>query len=222
MAIPFAAIGLVGAAAMPSFDLAVAPNGEAIALRGPDGKLAILGSRPSLFAAEQWLRADADGRDAGSAIAREACDKIGCVGRLRDGRTVALVLDRHAFAEDCVRADLVVTPLFAPTGCAARIVIDRDRLKQTGALTIAFRQEGAIVRAARSADEDRPWSRAPKRQWGRSAPPALDLSAKAPQTPARTPQQDSEQNSGAPNVRDPEQEAAADYPDPGDDGILRE
>jgi competence protein ComEC len=209
MAIPFAAIGLVGATALPAFDLSVAPGGDALALRGPDGKLAILGSRPSLFAAEQWLRADADGRDAGSAIARQACDKIGCIGRLHDGRTVALVLDRHAFAEDCVRADIVVTPLFAPTGCAARIVIDRDRLKQTGALTIAFSRGDAIVRAARSADEDRPWSRAPKRQWGRSAPSA----------PGQNPAQNS------PNPRDPGQEGAGyepAYPPDADEGILRE
>jgi competence protein ComEC len=197
----------------------VAPGGDALALRGPDGKLAILGSRPSLFAAEQWLRADADGRDANAAIARQACDKIGCVGRLRDGRTVALVLDRHAFAEDCVRADLVVTPLFAPTGCAARIVIDRDRLKQTGALTIAFGQGDAIIRAARSADEDRPWSRAPRRQWGRSAPSALNWGGGSPSAPGQKPAQNS------PNPRDSGQEGAAYEPaDPSDadEGILRE
>ncbi|SFK22710.1 ComEC/Rec2 family competence protein [Methylocapsa palsarum] len=220
MAIPFAAIGLFGAAALPAFDLVVAPNGAAIAVRGADGRLAILGARPGLFTVEQWLRADADGRDARAAVFRESCDKIGCVGRLRDGRIVALVLDRLAFAEDCVRADLVVTPLFAPTGCAARVVIDRDRLKQTGALTIAFAPGGALVRAARSADEDRPWSRAPKRQWGRSAPPALDLAAVSGPTAGRKQAPDP----GAPNLRDPGQEAANDSADAGepDDGLLRE
>lgn len=62
MALPLAAIGFCGAVAGPSFDLAVAPGGDAVALRAKDGRLAIIGSRPSLFAAEQWLRADADGR----------------------------------------------------------------------------------------------------------------------------------------------------------------
>lgn len=101
---------------------------------------------------------------------KTGCDKIGCVGHLRDGRTVALVSDRLAFAEDCVRADIIVTPLFAPPGCAAGIVIDRDKLKQTGALTLSFAEGGAQMRTTRAIDEDRPWSRAPKRGWGRAAP----------------------------------------------------
>jgi competence protein ComEC len=56
-------------------------------------------------------------------------------------------------------------------GCAAAIVIDREKLKQTGALTLAFAKDGAVqMRAARAADEDRPWSPAPKRGWGRAVP----------------------------------------------------
>jgi competence protein ComEC len=56
-------------------------------------------------------------------------------------------------------------------GCAANIVIDREKLKQTGALTLAFAKDGAVqMRAARAADEDRPWSPAPKRGWGRALP----------------------------------------------------
>jgi competence protein ComEC len=173
MALPLAAIGLCGAAAGPSFDIAVAPSGDAAALRGPDGKLAVIGARPSLFSAEQWLRADADGRPAARALRKESCDKIGCVGHLKDGRTIAVVLDKYAFAEDCARADIIVTPHFAPSGCAAGLVIDRDRLKQTGALTLSLAQDGWRMRSARAADEDRPWSRAPKRRWGRSAPSAF-------------------------------------------------
>ncbi len=170
MAIPFALVGLVGVSAGQSFDVAVAPTGEAVALRGPDGKLAIIGSRPSLFAAEQWLRADADGRSARDAVEKAACDEIGCVGRLPHGRVLALVLDKSAFAEDCLRADIVVTPLFAPIGCAAGLVIDRDTLRETGALTLTFTESGLVRRSARAETEDRPWSKAPKPRWGRSAP----------------------------------------------------
>ena len=84
---------------------------------------------------------------------------------------LALDLDTQAFAEDCTRADIIVTPRFAPLACAAAIVIDRDKLKQTGALTLAFAKDGVVqMRAARAADEDRPWSPAPKRRWGRTVP----------------------------------------------------
>jgi competence protein ComEC len=56
-------------------------------------------------------------------------------------------------------------------GCAASIVINRGKLKRTGALTLAFAKDGVVqMRAARAADEDRPWSPAPKRGWGRAVP----------------------------------------------------
>jgi competence protein ComEC len=170
-ALPLAALGLLGAAAGPSFDMAVAPAGDAVAFRAADGRLAVIGRGRNAFSAEQWLRADADGRLASDALTKANCDKLGCVGYLASGRTVALVLDTSAFAEDCTRADIIVTPRFAPLGCAAAIVIDREKLKQTGALTLAFAKDGVVqMRAARAADEDRPWSPAPKRGWGRAVP----------------------------------------------------
>jgi len=165
-AIPFALIGLYGAATGPSFDLAVAATGDALALRGGDGRLTILGRRPSLFSAEQWLRADADSRAAKQAIEADACDKLGCVGYLSDGRAVSLVYDKAAFAEDCQRADVVVTSLRAPPGCAASLVIDRDRLTETGALAVSFQERGFRIATARVVGEDRPWSRAPQARWG--------------------------------------------------------
>jgi competence protein ComEC len=151
--------------------MAVAPAGDAVAFRAADGRLAVIGRGRNAFSAEQWLRADADGRLAAEALTKANCDKLGCVGYLASGRTVALDLDTQAFAEDCTRADIIVTPRFAPLGCAAAIVIDREKLKQTGALTLAFAKDGVVqMRAARAADEDRPWSPAPKRGWGRALP----------------------------------------------------
>jgi competence protein ComEC len=152
--------------------MAVAPSGDAVAYRGADGKLAVIGRGRNQFTTEQWLRADADGRQATEALTRTGCDKLGCVGYLGGGKAIALILDRAAFAEDCTRADIIVTPLFAPRGCVAGMVIDREKLKETGALTLSFVKDRVETRAARAPDEDRPWSRAPKRRWGQSAPPA--------------------------------------------------
>ena len=172
-ALPLAALGLLGAAAGPSFDMAVAPAGDAVAFRAADGRLSVIGRGKNAFSAEQWLRADADARPASEALTKANCDKLGCVGHLASGRTVALDLDPAAFAEDCTRADIIVTPRFAPLGCAAAIVIDREKLKQTGSLTLAFGKDGVVhMHAARAADEDRPWSPAPKRGWGRAVPAA--------------------------------------------------
>src|SRR5262249_59859048 len=81
-AIPLAAIGLLGAAAGPSFDLAVAPTGDAVAFRAEGNRLRVIARTKSLFAAEQWLRADADGRLASEAWTKTGCDRLGCVGHL--------------------------------------------------------------------------------------------------------------------------------------------
>ncbi len=162
-ALPFALVGLCGAVLGPSFDLAVAAGGDAMAVRGSDGRLAVIGRRPSAFDAEQWLRGDADGRDAKSAMRKDACDAKGCVGRLADGRPAAIVLDASAFAEDCVRAAVVVTPLVAPSGCAAEVVIDRESLRRTGAVALKATPNGFAMTTARGVDQDRPWS--PARPW---------------------------------------------------------
>jgi competence protein ComEC len=168
MAVPFAAIGLWGAAAGEGFDVAVAASGDAAAVRLPSGELALLSLKPQSFVGEQWLRADADGRAATEARGGVACDRSGCIARALDGRFVALVLAREALIEDCARASIVVTPLYAPDGCAAPIVIDRRKLAETGAITMRFEGERIEWRTARGVDEDRPWSRPPARRAGLS------------------------------------------------------
>jgi competence protein ComEC len=174
-AIPLAAIGLLGAAAGPTFDMAIAPTGDAVAYRASDNKLRVIAYGRNSFATEQWLRADADGRLAQEALTKTGCDRLGCVGHVAGGQTVSLIFDPAAFAEDCARADMIVTSRFAPVGCGAKTVIDREKLKQTGALTLSFKKDGSVeMRAARAPDEDRPWSPAPRRAWGRAPPVSKD------------------------------------------------
>ncbi len=163
-ALPLLGLGLLGAASAQRFDLAVAPTGEYAALRQADGRLAVLGKHRNAFAAEQWLRADADLRAAPETEAAGRCDKLGCVGHTRDGAAVALVLDGFAFHEDCARAEVVISPLYAPSYCTPKILLDRRKLTEAGAVTLAFDPKGVEWRTARTPGEDRPWSRAPRRR----------------------------------------------------------
>ena len=163
-ALPLLGLGLLGAASAQRFDLAVAPTGEYAALRQSDGRLAVLGKHRNAFAAEQWLRADADLRGAPDTEAAGRCDRLGCVGRTRDGAAVALALDGEAFHEDCARAAVVISPLYAPSSCAPKILLDRRKLSETGAVALAFGAKGVEWRTARAPGEDRPWSRAPRRR----------------------------------------------------------
>ena len=165
-AIPWLALGLLGAASGPRYDLVVAPTGEAAALRGSDGRLAIVGKGNS-FTAEQWLRADGDAREVGLTVgptlvpANGRCDDSGCVAPGPGGQVLSVVADRSAFEEDCRRADIIVTSLLVPASCAAPLVVDRSTLEETGALGFVYRNGAWIRDTARGLGEDRPWSPAP-------------------------------------------------------------
>ena len=121
------------------------------------GRTELVGKNKRAFAAEQWLRADGDARDAAAARGG-GCDDYGCVARAIDGRLVAVIATRDAFIEDCAQVAIIVTPLRAPEGCAAPVVIDRRRLAETGALTGRFVGERIVWTAARKQGESRPWS----------------------------------------------------------------
>ena len=121
----------------PTWDVAIQATGESAVVRDGDGKLVALG-RVAGFTTEQWLRADADGRDPHAARAARCATASGCTAALPDGRTIALVKDPDAFVEDCSRAKVLITPLYAPSGCAAPLVIDRRKLETTGAITLRF------------------------------------------------------------------------------------
>ena len=73
----------------------------------------------------------------------------------------ALAQHPEALEDDCVRAEVVVTPWQAPEGCLAQ-VIDQDRLRREGALALRRSQAGAkynfVVNAIRPQGVDRPWS----------------------------------------------------------------
>ncbi len=120
----------------PRPDVYVAGNGQAAALRGGDGRLHIVHGSRETFAVREWLAADADGRPIMDKSLGEGtrCDDIGCVGPLRDGRLIAIPLAAEAFAEDCARAFIIISPQDAPGDCRA-LLLDRKvwRARRDGA-----------------------------------------------------------------------------------------
>ena len=141
------AIPLAFAAPLPV--LLVDENASAAAIRGSDGRLAILGGRGANFEVEAWLRADGDARsvDAPDLHAGTTCDPLGCIGTAAGLGTVAFVNRREAFSEDCRMAAVVVSRLPAPAGCDAHaLVIDRDQLDRFGAHAL-YLVDGAVETA---------------------------------------------------------------------------
>ncbi|KRR02426.1 hypothetical protein CQ12_37645, partial [Bradyrhizobium jicamae] len=57
----------------------------------------------------------------------------------------------------CERAALIVTLRQSPASCAAS-VIDAERLRRQGAMTLRRGRDGFVVEAAKPRGIDRPWS----------------------------------------------------------------
>lgn len=143
-------------------DILIERDGSGILVRGAEGRL-ILAGKPSPFVLQQWLNAEGDNRKPEDASLREgaACDALGCVIRDGNGRNIAYARDRLAIAEDCRRADLVVTPIPWTATCAARL-IDRTALSRDGATALISRASGWRSHLSEQAEANRPWSRKPR------------------------------------------------------------
>ncbi|GAA0237244.1 hypothetical protein LNAOJCKE_1672 [Methylorubrum aminovorans] len=157
-----AGLGVAIAASPTRYDIYIDRDGAGAAIRGQDGRLVVLG-RPPGFVLEQWLKADGDGRrlDAVTGAAGPRCDRLGCTLAAIDGRTVALVTDKRAFAEDCARADILITRMRAPAGCAAPLIADRSFLAARGATAIRLGAAGLDVVTVRGIGPPKPWQPKP-------------------------------------------------------------
>ena len=145
----------------PQPDVRVAADGGAFAVRGADGRLAMIKTGNDTFAFREWLAADADARTPGDKTLADKirCDEAGCIAKLADGSLVAIAKTLEAFEEDCRRAVLVLSARDAPPACAA-LVVDRQVWRRAGAIALRRVGQGFEITAARPAGHDRPWARA--------------------------------------------------------------
>jgi competence protein ComEC len=151
---------IVAAIRTPPPDVLIAAEGTAVAVRGPDGRLAMVKSGSDTFAFREWLMADADLRSPKDKALGEGirCDQAGCIGKLRDGALVAIARSAEAFAEDCRRAAVVVSAREAPPDCPA-LTIDRRVWRRSGAVAVQRVGQGFEVTPTRPPGYDRPWAR---------------------------------------------------------------
>jgi competence protein ComEC len=151
------AIAVFWAAASEQPIVYAGSDGRAAAVRGADGKLSAIINGRDTFALREWLSADADPRQLDDSSMKDnvRCDNLGCIGRLRDGRLVALTMAPQALREDCERASIIVTALSVPANCKA-LVIDRKVVEARGAVAVFGDQ--LTMFAARPIGYARPWT----------------------------------------------------------------
>jgi competence protein ComEC len=143
----------------PQPDVLIAADASAAAVRGIDGRLAMLNTSGDVFALREWLAADGDGRaPKDNTLGRGInCDEAGCIGKLKDGSLVAIVKKIDAFEEDCRRAILVISAREAPSDCGA-LTIDRRVGRASGAMALRHVAGRFEISATRPSGYDRPWA----------------------------------------------------------------
>ena len=151
------AFALIFASAPP--DLFIARDGQSAAVRGNDGKLVILGERPDVYTAAQWLLRDGDKRDVAAARAGANCDEQGCIVLAKDGRLVALSLRAGALVEDCARANIVIAAIPVRRTCRGpELVLDRFDAFRDGATALTLGAGGIVLDTVAAERGKRPWS----------------------------------------------------------------
>ena len=137
-------------------DLLLAPDAQTIAVRGADGLLHFPRPPKDRFAAARWLIRDGDMRAWRDAVGLPdtRCDGLGCVTRQK-GLTIALGQRPEALAEDCAKADIVISA--APIhGCSGpRLVLGGRNIENSGGYAVILSPlKAKSVNAGRG---KRPW-----------------------------------------------------------------
>lgn len=162
------ALGAVSALATPAADLIVTGDGRHLALRTPDGALALL--RPRAGAYVRDTLAEASGAEPDfldlEALPNAACSEDSCVAEIdRGGRRWRILATRSPvplawdqMIRACAAADIVVSDRALPAACAPRwLRADLSLLRRTGGLAITLGDPPAVATVAER-EGQHPWA----------------------------------------------------------------
>jgi competence protein ComEC len=148
--------GVVLALTAPRYDLLVASDARTVALRGPDGLLHFPRPPKDRYTANRWLQRDGDPRGWQDAVGGNfiRCDGVGCVAR-RHGLLIASGLRAEALADDCAKANVVISAAPVMACNAPKLVLDQKRIAAGGGYAVTLSPLRALsVNRWRGA---RPW-----------------------------------------------------------------
>lgn len=155
------AVGLFSLMLSRPPDVLVSGDMGLVAVRAPDGSY--LPSATHAWDTDTWTRRAAaelghvwpESGSAGDGTLQ--CDAEGCFYHMH-GRTVALIRDGAALAEDCRAADLVISPVAARRACHGARFIDRVDTYEKGGYAIWLDASGIDIETVRDWQGDRLWS----------------------------------------------------------------
>lgn len=182
------AVGIALAPTLRTPDMLVGRDGAIVAVRDSAGALSALAGKRGGFELERWVEHDGWTSDLAHAVKGEAfrCDGVGCTAK-RAGVAISVARHPSAFAEDCRRAQILVSQLVSPRDCTQpKAVIDFFAARRQGAHAVYIAADGTIeVETVASVRGARPWNMpTPRRSSAASTPaattPAAPLDARPP------------------------------------------
>lgn len=158
---PMLAAAIVIAAATGP-DILIDRNARNVAVRGDDGRLAVLSGRRAHFALEEWLERDGDSREV-TASARQGREEIWtCADNLCSavvkGRRIGFMERAGDARAACAQGyDLLIAARdIAP--CASGLTITSKDTETKGAHAISVTEEGFDIETTRDSVGTRPWT----------------------------------------------------------------
>lgn len=145
-------------------DIAIDHEGRLFALKDDQGVLRLSSAKIASFTGQTWLRRAGQSigptqtfQNATTPPGGLRCDGLGCIYS-KDAQVIALVTSEQALADDCHKAQIVVSAVPVFWHCpSAHTVIDRFDLWRQGAHAIWLKPGGATVVTVNGSRGDRPW-----------------------------------------------------------------
>lgn len=164
--LPVMAVVVVAPWLQTAPDVLINEDGKLLAVRSGDGVVLSPG-RGDGFARDVWQERAGVGQgrwtesglvDAAPGVSL-ACDALGCLYRVPDGRVVALLNHEAALAEDCALADVAVL-LFPASrhACAAPLVVTFWDMRERGTHALTLGLEGVQVDTVQGKRGQWPWN----------------------------------------------------------------
>ena len=147
-------------------EILIADDGGRIAVRTPDGAVALVPNRRRGRTGETWLASwGLDPEHPPPLSEALSCDSLGCVYLDTAGRTVTFAQGLASLVDDCRLADVVIATVPVRWLCRQpRLVVDRFALYRHGAHRLRLDSTDLIVETVAEQQGERPWSRSWQRR----------------------------------------------------------
>lgn len=141
-------------------DILISADGRLSAIHSPDQGVILSSMRRAAFVRDNWLDRWGKSKSPYTVLAETIpCDEYGCRYRAPDGLSVTLNTHPLALAEDCAKANVLITPVTHSPECEGpEAVIDKKALDLNGAHAVYLEKSGPRIVHTRDIRGERPWT----------------------------------------------------------------